>query len=110
MTFKITLHNDWVYDIQSYFNSLPKSENETWSISWQIISSPSNAWYKVCIDLNNNWTCEENIETFIVTDNTWNYKFDNLNKWNYTILQETRNNWEIIKPLDKKYTIKLNNW
>ena len=110
ISYFIDINNDWTYDIESNFNSLPKSENETWSISWQVISSPSNAWYKVCIDLNNNSKCEENIERFIVTDNTWSYKFDNLSKWNYTIIQEPRNNWEIIKPFDKRYTIKLNNW
>ena len=46
------------------------------------------------IDSNNNSKCEENIERFMVTDNTWNYKFDNLDKWSYTIIQEPRNNWE----------------
>ncbi|NVP17104.1 hypothetical protein HUU51_00080 [Candidatus Gracilibacteria bacterium] len=109
ITYSVDLNNDGIYDIESTFNSLPKSENETGSISGKVFSSPSNAGYKVCIDSNNNSKCEENIEPFIVTDNTGNYKFDNLDKGDYTIIQETRNNWEIIKPLDKKYTIKLNN-
>ncbi|NVP17847.1 hypothetical protein HUU51_03975 [Candidatus Gracilibacteria bacterium] len=109
ISYFIDTNNDGTYDIESTFNSLPKSENETGSISGRVISSPSNAGYKVCLDINNNGKCEENIEPFIVTDNTGNYKFDNLNKGSYNIIQEPRNNWEIIKPLDKKYTIKLNN-
>lgn len=110
ITYSIDTNNDWIYNIESYFNSMPKIENEVWSISWYVKSSPSNAGYKVCIDKNNNWKCEENIELFVVTSNTWYYKFDNLEKWDYTIIQVPKNNWEIIKPLDKKYTIKLNNW
>ena len=79
-------------------------------ISWYITSNPSNAWWKVCIDVNKNGTCEESIEPFKVTNNTWYYEFTNLEKWTYNVIEVPKNNWETIKPNTKKYNLNLNYW
>ncbi len=115
ISYSIDTNNDWLYDIQSYFNSLPKSENETWSISWYLkwINSPWNsnmAWWKIYIDSNNDWKLQENQESFVVTDNNWYYEFKDLERWNYSIKIVMKPNWEQEKPTNNYFEIKLNNW
>mgnify|MGYP003840370673 CR=1 FL=1 len=61
-------------------------------------------WYT-----NNNGTCEENIEPFMVTNNTWYYEFDWLATGTYTILIVPRQNWTITTPTIANYTINLSN-
>jgi hypothetical protein len=68
------------------------------------------AWWKVCIDKNNNNDCEENIEPFILTNNDWYYEFDSLVIWTYKILEITHQNWIVTNPIDWKYIINLQNW
>lgn len=106
--YQIDTNNDWVYDVDSNFSAVPKSENDKWSISWYVKSTPSNAWWKICLDLNNNWTCEENSEPFFVTNLIWYYKFDNLEKWVYNAIEIPKNNWTIITPTTQKYKLELN--
>ena len=69
----------------------------------------TNAWWKICIDENGNGTCEENLETFMVTNNTWYYEFDWLATGNYTILVVPRQNWTITTPTIASYIISLSN-
>ncbi len=68
------------------------------------------AWWKVCIDLNNNNDCEENIEPFILTNNNWYYEFDSLLTWTYNIKLIPHQNWELINPTSWRYIITLSNW
>jgi len=68
------------------------------------------AWWKVCIDKNNNNDCEENTEPFIVTNNDWYYEFNWLPKWLYKIIEIPHQNWNIITPTNKYYEIDLWIW
>jgi hypothetical protein len=61
----------------------------------------------MCMDLNNNNECKENIEPFNVTYNTWYYEFDSLETWDYKILQIQRNNWQAVNPTHWYYDINL---
>ncbi|EKE28175.1 MAG: hypothetical protein ACD_3C00086G0019 [uncultured bacterium (gcode 4)] len=67
------------------------------------------AWWKVFLDLNWDWILQENKESFTTTDKNWNYTFDNLEKWNYVIIEIPHQNWNQIKP-KKKYDFYLNSW
>lgn len=68
------------------------------------------AWWKVCIDTNNNNDCEENIEPFNVTNNNWYYEFNWLSTWTYNIKLIPHKNWELTNPTSWRYTITLSNW
>ena len=102
-------NGDGMLDRESYFSVMPSSENELWSISGYVISTPTNAGYKICLDKNKNSICEENIEKFMVTDNSGYYEFKDLKEWKYNIIQEKRKNWNIINPDSQKYELYLNN-
>ncbi|MDD2907318.1 MAG: hypothetical protein PHH98_01625 [Candidatus Gracilibacteria bacterium] len=67
------------------------------------------AGWKVCIDKNNNNDCEENIETFNVTNNNGYYEFDGLITGTYIIKLIPHQNWEITNPTSGKYNIILGN-
>jgi len=45
----------------------------------------------------------------MVTDNSGYYEFKDLKEWKYNIIQEKRNNWNIIDPDSQKYELYLNN-
>lgn len=112
ISYQLDTDNDGIYDMTSNFSALPKSLDEKWSISWYVKwdTNASMAGWKVCIDKNKNGTCEENKETFVITDNKGYYKFANLDKWSYSILGVPHQNWNVIKPTSRKYNIVLNNW
>jgi hypothetical protein len=95
-------------------------ETYSWKISWYIYSDDNNDWvqdeweknmagWKICMDMNNNNECEENIEPFNVTNNTWYYEFNWLETWDYKILQIQRNNWQTTNPTNWYYNISLTN-
>lgn len=107
--YNMDIDNDWIFDMESYFSAIPKSENEKWSISWYVKwdTNASMAGWKICIDTNKNGTCEESKEPFRITDNKWYYKFDNLEKWNYSIIEIPHQNWSTKK---QKYYAIVNNW
>lgn len=109
ITYQIDSDNDGNYDITSTLSALPNPLDLKWSISWYVKwnTNATMAWWKICLDTNMNWTCEENIERFINTDNLWYYKFDNLEKGNYSIIEIPHQNWNIAK---NSYNIVLNNW
>lgn len=79
------------------------NQDQTWDTD-----EATNAGWKICIDENENGTCEENTEEFMVTNNTWYYEFDWLATGIYTILIVPRQNW-IITTMES-YTINLSNW
>ena len=110
--YQVDIDNDWSLDIESYFNSIPNSENELWSISWYISwnTNAKMAWWKIFIDKNNDGELQENKEKFVVTDNNGYYEFTDLEEWNYDIIEISHKNWDIVYPLSKKYDIILNNW
>lgn len=68
------------------------------------------AWWKICIDKNNNWDCEENTEPFDVTNNQGYYEFNWLATWTYKILEIPHQNWSVTNPTSKYYTITLTSW
>ncbi|EKD44467.1 MAG: hypothetical protein ACD_71C00126G0002 [uncultured bacterium (gcode 4)] len=110
--YEIDSNNDWIYDLESYYSSLPTSPDEKWSISWYVKwdTNASMAGWKVCIDINKNGTCEESKEPFQVTDNKWYYEFKNLDSKEYSIIEIPHQNWKITKPITWKYPVYLNNW
>jgi hypothetical protein len=67
------------------------------------------AWWKLCIDTNNNNTCEENSETFTISNNQWYYEFDSLSVWAYKILEIPHQNWTVLSPTSWDYTVTLTN-
>jgi len=119
------------YSVDKFWNKeTPKIENfaltekpETyqWEINWYVYEDTNSnwikdtwenvmAWWKMCIDKNNNWTCEENIEPFILSNNNWYYEFNWLATWIYKVLEIPHQNWIVMNPSIKYYTIQLSNW
>ena len=64
------------------------------------------AWWKVCIDTNNNGTSE----TFNVTNNQWYFEFNGLQTGSYKILEIPHQNWTIFSPSIWYYQVTLTNW
>ena len=103
------------------FTLTEKPETYAWNISWYIYDDSNQnivldswektmAWWKVCIDKNNNNDCEENSEPFNVTNNNWYYEFDSLSTWTYNIKLIPHQNWILTNPISWRYTITLSNW
>lgn len=103
------------------FSLIEKPETYQWKISWYVYNDENNdwiqqstekvmAWWKICIDLNNNNDCEESNEPFNVTNNDWYYDFNWLASWTYKILEIPHQNWIVTNPTTKYYTIQLSNW
>ncbi|MDD2871762.1 MAG: SdrD B-like domain-containing protein [Candidatus Gracilibacteria bacterium] len=67
------------------------------------------AGWKVCIDKNNDNTCQENIEPFILTNNDGYYEFNSLATGQYRILEIPHHNWVVTNPTNKYYNISLLN-
>ncbi|MDD2871760.1 MAG: SdrD B-like domain-containing protein [Candidatus Gracilibacteria bacterium] len=65
------------------------------------------AGWKVCIDKNNNGTCEENSEPFILTNNDGHYEFNGLPKGLYKIIEIPHQNWNITSPTNLYYDVNL---
>ncbi|MDD2871758.1 MAG: SdrD B-like domain-containing protein [Candidatus Gracilibacteria bacterium] len=65
------------------------------------------AGWKVCIDKNNNGTCEENSEPFILTNNDGFYEFNGLPKGLYKIIEIPHTNWNIISPTNMYFDVNL---
>jgi hypothetical protein len=107
--------------ITANFTLTEQPETYQGEISWYVYEDTNSnwikdttekamAWWKMCIDKNNNWTCEENNESFIVTNNQWYYEFNWLATWNYKILEIPHQNWTVTNPTSKYYNIQLSNW
>ena len=103
------------------FTLVERPETYQWEISWYIYEDLNSnwikettektmAWWKICIDKNNNNDCEENIEPFILTNNQGYYEFNWLTTWIYKILEIPHQNWILTNPTTKYYTINLSNW
>lgn len=103
------------------FSLVERPETYQWEISWYVYEDLNNnwvkdsieksmAWWKICIDLNNNNDCEESTEPFNLTNNDWYYDFNWLATWNYKILEIPHQNWILTNPTSKYYTIQLSNW
>jgi len=97
-----------------------RPETYAWNISWYVYDDSNEneirdewekymAWWKICIDLNNNNDCEENSEPFITTNNEGYYEFDSLETWTYKILEIPHQNWRVTNPIDWYYNINLQN-
>ncbi|MDD5213348.1 MAG: carboxypeptidase-like regulatory domain-containing protein [Candidatus Gracilibacteria bacterium] len=108
VNYQIDSDNDGNYDITSNFSAIPKELNAKGSISGYVKgdTTASMAGWKICMDENKNGTCEENKEQFTTTDNKGYYKFANIDKGNYSILEIIKQNWITNKS---KYNINLNN-
>ena len=91
----------WKISGYTFFDT---NQNQVWDID-----ESTTAWWKICIDENENGTCEENLETFMVTNNTWYYEFDWLATGTYTILEVPRQNWIITILTTASYTVNLSN-
>jgi hypothetical protein len=103
------------------FSLTERPETYAWNISWYVYDDSNEngiqdewekfmAGWKICIDLNNNNDCEEQIEPFNITNNDWYYEFDSLATWTYKILEIPHQNWIITNPIDWSYNINLQNW
>jgi len=102
------------------FSLTERPETYAWNISWYVFDDSNEngiqdewekfmAWWKVCIDINNNNDCEEQNEPFNITNNDWYYEFDSLATWNYKILEIPHQNW-IVTNNNWYYNINLSNW
>lgn len=100
---------------------IERPETYQWEISWYVYEDLNSnwvkdslektmAWWKICIDINNNWDCEENTEPFNLTNNDWYYDFSWLATWIYKILEIPHQNWIVTNPTSKYFTITLSNW
>ena len=103
------------------FTLTERPETYSWKISWFVYDDNDNnwiqeateklmAWWKVCIDLNTDNTCQENIEPFILTNNDWYYELNWLAKWLYKIIEIPHTNWNITSPINLYYDINLWIW
>jgi hypothetical protein len=93
-------------------------ETYSWKISWNVYDDNNNnwtkddweklmAWWKICIDLNDDWDCQENSESFVLTNNNWYYEFTSLPTWVYKIIEIPHQNWNITSPITNYYNIDL---
>lgn len=108
VSYSVDMDNDWEYELESNISPTPNQDQLLSTISWYVLwdKDISMSRWKVCIDENNNGTCEENIEKFVISDKTWYYEFEWLEKWSYKILMVPRKNWEI---RNNSYTLDINN-
>ncbi|MDD2871872.1 MAG: SdrD B-like domain-containing protein, partial [Candidatus Gracilibacteria bacterium] len=65
------------------------------------------AGWKVCIDKNNDNTCQENTEPFTLTNNDGYYELNGLAKGIYRIIEIPHTNWNITSPISLYYDINL---
>ena len=118
-------------DKSTTFTLIERPETYKGNISWYIYDDANQNWikgswekgmagWKVCIDANNNNTCEENFEVFNISNNDGYYEFDSLKTWTYSILEVPHQNWIVTQPTTTstttsitttaKHTINLLNW
>lgn len=111
-------NTEWIKTVN--FALTEKPETYAWNISWYVYEDTNSnwikettektmTWWKVCIDLNSNNNCEENVEPFNLTNNNGYYEFDSLITWTYHILEIPHQNWVVTNPTDWKHTINLQN-
>lgn len=67
------------------------------------------AGWKICIDTNNNDDCEENSESFTVTNNDGYYEFQSLQTGIYRVIEIPHQNWIVTNPSSEYYDINLSN-
>ena len=102
------------------FSIVAQPETYSWKISWYVYEDTNKngvkdtwentmAWWKVCRDVNNNWTCEENNEPFQISNNQGHYEFNWLATGSYKIIEVPHQNWSILSPTVWYYSITLTN-
>jgi len=102
------------------FTLIERPETYAWNISWYVYDDSNRNWvedewekfmagWKICIDINLDWKCQESIEPFNLTNNKWYYEFNSLITWNYSILEIHHQNWEVTNN-SWNYDISLSNW
>jgi len=103
------------------FSLVERPETYKGNISWFIYEDLNSnwvkdstektmAWWKICIDINQDSDCQENTEPFNLTNNDWYYEFNWLATGIYKILEIPHQNWIVTNPSIKYYNIQLSNW